>query len=124
MVDKAEPINLSGLGYVQSGLGRDHSGLGRDQSGLGRDHSNYGHNLANCSCGHESNNHAARQPWNFLVTGYGLIGLWCGTIPGVWSHGQVATMVGGVEVGGFATFWLTTVDKFAHFENSMSLTGK
>ena len=43
---------------------------------------------------------------------------------GVWSHGQVATMVGGVEVGGFATFWLTTVDKFAHFENSMSLTGK
>jgi len=28
---------------------------------------------------------------------------------GVWSHGQVATMVGGVEVGGFATFWLTTV---------------
>ena len=75
MVDKAEPISLSGLGYAQSGLGRDQSGLGRDQSGLGRDQSNHGHNLANCSCGHESNNHATRQPWNFLVTGYGLIGL-------------------------------------------------
>jgi hypothetical protein len=27
---------------------------------------------------------------------------------GVWSHGQVATVGGGVEVGGFATCWLTT----------------
>jgi hypothetical protein len=75
MVDKAEPISLSGLGYAQSGLGRDESGIGRDQSGLGRDQSNHGHNLANCSCGHESNDHATIQPWNFLVTGYGLIGL-------------------------------------------------
>jgi hypothetical protein len=75
MVDKAEPISLSGLGYAQSGLGRDQSGLGRDQSGLGRDQSNHGHNLANCSCGHESNNHATKQPGNFLVTGYSLIGL-------------------------------------------------
>ena len=75
MVDEAEPISLSGLDYAQSGLGREQSGLGRDQSGLGRDQSNHGHNLANCSCGHESNNHATRQPDNFLVTGYGMIGL-------------------------------------------------
>ena len=65
MVDKAEPISLSGLGYAQSGLGRDQSGLGRDQSGLGRDQSNHGHNLASCSCGHESNNHATRQTKEF-----------------------------------------------------------
>ena len=75
MVDKAEPISLSGLGYAQSGLGRDQNGLGRDQNGLGRDQSNHGHNLANCSCGHESNNQATRQPGNFSVTGCRLIGL-------------------------------------------------
>ena len=75
VVDKAEPISLSGLGYAQSGLGRDQSGLGRDQNGLGRDQSNHGHNLADCSHGHESNNQATRQPRNFLVTGYRLIGL-------------------------------------------------
>jgi hypothetical protein len=77
MADKAEPISLSGLGYAQSGVGRDQhqSGLGRDQSGLGRDQSNHGYNLANCNCGHESNNHATRQPGSFLVTCYRLIGL-------------------------------------------------
>ena len=30
MVDKAEPISLSGIGYGQSGVGRDQSGVGRD----------------------------------------------------------------------------------------------
>jgi hypothetical protein len=36
--------------------------------------------LADNSCGHQSNNEATRQPWKFLVTGYRLIGLWCGTM--------------------------------------------
>jgi hypothetical protein len=81
MVDKAGPISLSGLGHAQNGLGRDQSGLDRDQSGLGRDQSNHGHNLANCSCDHESNNQTTRKLVSFLVTGYRLIGLWCGTIP-------------------------------------------
>ena len=75
MMDKAEPINLSGLGYAQSGLGRDQSGFDRDQSELGRDQSNHGHNLANCRYGHESNDQATIQPGNFLVTGYRLIGM-------------------------------------------------
>ena len=65
VVDKAEPISLSGLGYAQSGLGRDQRGLSRDQNGLGRDQSNHGHNLANCSCCHEPNNHATKKTREF-----------------------------------------------------------
>jgi hypothetical protein len=32
MVDKAEPISLSGLGYGQSGVCRDQSGLGQPKT--------------------------------------------------------------------------------------------